>query len=61
MNRFQTLLANSTTAVRPYNEGELTSVVTIVHARRMFAACQIDDDVSEMVYAEFIESMAGIS
>jgi len=43
------------------NKAELVSILSVVQCRRIFAASQIDDDISEMVFAEFTESIGALA
>lgn len=44
-----------------FNKADLTSIVSVVHARRIFGSSQVDDDVSEMIYQEFMEAVAALA
>lgn len=44
-----------------FSKADLTSVVPIVHAKRIFALSQVDDDASEMIFQEFSESIGALA
>ena len=44
-----------------FNKADLTSIVSVVHARRIFGAVQIDDDVTEMIFTEFCEAIGALA